>query len=122
MLDSEAQTRAQRIDSDLARAGWSSSRRNVVEEYLLQTDWTETDHAGRGFADYVLLGDDGKPLAVVEAKRSSRDEVAGKRQAAEYADAIFAEYGMEPFIFLSNGLHIQFWDRPSEMVTLSDTG
>ena len=58
-----------------------------------------------------MLGSDGKPLAVVEAKRTSRDELAGKRQAADYADAIKAKFGDDPFIFLTNGKEIQFWDR-----------
>lgn len=111
MSDSEAQTRAQRIDADLARAGWSAARRNLVEEFLLPAGETEGVHHGRGFADYVLLGSDGKPIAVVEAKRSSRDELAGKRQADEYADALRAKFGVEPFVFLTNGREIQFWDR-----------
>jgi len=38
------------------------------------------------FIDYVLLGTDGKPLAIVEAKRTSRDALTGQRQASDYAD------------------------------------
>lgn len=71
----------------------------------------ESDYHSEQFADYVLLGSDNKPLAVVEAKRTSRDELAGKRQAADYADAIKAKFGHDPFIFLTNGKEIQFWDR-----------
>lgn len=111
MSVSESQTRAQHIDADLARAGWSASRRNLVEEILLRTGEQEGEYGGRGYADYVLLSSDGKPIAVVEAKRTSRDELAGKRQAAEYADAIRAKFGVEPFVFLTNGREIQFWDR-----------
>lgn len=111
MTDTEAQTRASRIDADLARAGWSGARRNLVEEHLLRTGEPERENGGYGFADYVLLNAAGTPIAVVEAKRSSRDELAGKRQAAEYADAIRSKFGIEPFIYLSNGREIQFWDR-----------
>jgi len=107
----EAQTRAQVIDSQLAHAGWSQSRRTLVEEFLLKTAEPAGNYGNEQFADYVLLGSDGNPIAVVEAKRSSRDELAGKRQAADYADAIKAKFGNDPFIFLTNGKEIQFWDR-----------
>src|SRR3989344_2445112 len=107
----EAQTGAQVIDSQLAHAGWSQSRRTLVEEFLLKTAEPAGNYGNEQFADYVLLGSDGNPIAVVEAKRSSRDELAGKRQAADYADAIKAKFGNDPFIFLTNGKEIQFWDR-----------
>ncbi|WP_288439099.1 type I restriction endonuclease subunit R [uncultured Pseudomonas sp.] len=107
----EAQTRAQVIDSQLAHAGWSQSQRTLVEEFLLKTAEPAGNYGNEQFADYVLLGSDGNPIAVVEAKRSSRDELAGKRQAADYADAIKAKFGNDPFIFLTNGKEIQFWDR-----------
>ncbi|MEO5331702.1 MAG: DEAD/DEAH box helicase family protein [Magnetococcus sp. YQC-5] len=109
----ETTTRSQLIDRDLAHSGWSALRCTLLEEVLLQTGEPDDEHSGRGFSDYVLLGRDGKPLAVVEAKRTSRDAIAGKRQAAEYADAIRLKFGIEPFIFLANGLEIQFWDRDS---------
>ncbi len=63
------------------------------------------------FADYALLGSDLKPLAVVEAKRTSRDELAGKRRVVDDAEAIKAKTGIDPFVFLTNGKEIQFWDR-----------
>lgn len=107
----EAQTRTEIIDSQLAHAGWSRNRRTLVEEFLLKTAEPDSAYGNEQFADYVLLGSDGKPIAVVEAKRSSRDELAGKRQAADYADAIKAKFGSDPFIFLTNGKEIQFWDR-----------
>lgn len=63
------------------------------------------------FVDYVLLDSDGVPIALVEAKRTSRDALAGKRQAADYADQIKRRFGVDPFIFLTNGTEIWFWDR-----------
>lgn len=111
MSESEAQTRVLRIDVDLAKAGWIGSRRNVLEEQSLRVAEPRGEYAERGVADYLLLGTTGKPIAVVEAKRSCRDELTGKRQAAEYADAIYAEHGIKPFIYLTNGREIQFWDR-----------
>nr|WP_305891759.1 DEAD/DEAH box helicase family protein [Methylomonas sp. WSC-6] len=83
----------------------------LLEEVLLQVATPDQPYGKDQFADYVLLGSDGKPLAVVEAKRTSRDELAGKRQAADYAEAIKAKTGIDPFIFLTNGKEIQFWDR-----------
>jgi type I restriction enzyme R subunit len=107
----EASTRTELIDTQLARAGWSKGRRTLIEEVLLRTEEPDGEYGSEQFADYVLLGSDGKPLAVVEAKRSSRDELAGKRQAADYAESIKARFGDDPFIFLTNGKEIQFWDR-----------
>ncbi|EWS53036.1 MULTISPECIES: type I restriction endonuclease [unclassified Methylibium] len=107
----EATTRAQLVDAQLAHAGWNKSRRSLIEEFVLSAQENEAGYNAQQFADYVLLGSDGKPLAVVEAKRTSRDELAGKRQAADYADLIKAKFGQDPFIFLTNGKEIQFWDR-----------
>lgn len=107
----EAQTRIEIIDSQLAHAGWSRNRKTLVEEFLLRTAEPDSAYGNEQFADYILLGSDGKPIALVEAKRSSRDELAGKRQAADYADAIKAKFGNDPFIFLTNGKEIQLWDR-----------
>lgn len=107
----EARTRSEIIDSQLARAGWSKNRRTLIEEFHLKAAELEVAYGGEQFADYVLLGSDGKPIAVVEAKCSTRDEIAGKRQAADYADAIKAKFGSDPFVFLTNGKDIQFWDR-----------
>lgn len=108
---SEAATRIELIDSQLAHAGWSKNRLTLVEEFILKAAEPVGSYGNEQFADYVLLGSDGKPIAVVEAKRSSRDELAGKRQAADYADAIKAKFVNDPFIFLTNGKEIQFWDR-----------
>lgn len=107
----EASTRTELIDTQLARAGWSRNRRTLIEEFLLKAAEPDGAYGNEQFADYVLLGSDGKPIAVVEAKRSARDELAGKRQAADYADAIKTKFGDDPFIFLTNGKEIQFWDR-----------
>ena len=111
MTTSEAQTRADLIDKQLAYAGWLKSRLALIEEYALKLCEDNKTYCNEQFADYVLLGSDNKPIAVVEAKRSSRDELAGKRQAADYADIIKKKFGYDPFIFLTNGKEIQFWDR-----------
>lgn len=65
---------------------------------------------GSGFVDIVLWGDDGKPLALVEAKRSSRDPMDGQRQAELYANCLEQRYQQRPIIFLSNGYRHRLWD------------
>ena len=114
MGPTEAQTRQDLIDQQLRRWGWSTSSLDVLEEHLVRPHKAgEEDVEHRtGFADYVLLDPKGQPLAVVEAKRSSRDPVAGKRQAVQYADRIAAKTGTTPFIYLANGRELWFWDRP----------
>jgi len=112
----EAETREQSVDSRLAAAGWNEKKRNVLEEFFLGAGMRVSEEAessvlGREFVDYVLRGADGKALAVVEAKRSSRDALAGQRQAADYADRIKGSTGFDPFIFLTNGNEIWFWNR-----------
>ncbi|MDE2388858.1 MAG: hypothetical protein KGN35_07230, partial [Betaproteobacteria bacterium] len=69
----EARTRADFIDSQLAQAGWSRNRFTLLEEFLLKAAQPDSTYGNDQFADYVLLGSDGKPIALVEAKRSSRD-------------------------------------------------
>lgn len=107
----EQTTRAQYIDTQLAQAGWSRGRCAVLEEFLVSAVGQKGERSREQFVDYVLLDSNNKPIALVEAKRSSRDELAGKRQAADYADAIKATFGEDVFIFLTNGKEIQFWDR-----------
>jgi type I restriction enzyme R subunit len=80
-----------------------------VDSQLVQE--APTPYAGRQFSDYVLLGKDGKPLAVVEAKKSSVDANIGKEQAKQYCTNIQAQQGGElPFCFYTNGHDIFFWD------------
>ncbi|MBW4680611.1 MAG: DEAD/DEAH box helicase family protein [Microcoleus vaginatus WJT46-NPBG5] len=116
-MSSEAETRQNLIDGQLEKAGWSYQRRNLLDEFLLVTPSNKVKEgqgvyqAHREYIDYVLSGRDGKPLAIVEAKCTSRDPLAGKRQAADYADHIRAFHHFEPFIFLANGEKIYFWDR-----------
>lgn len=102
----EAAVRALRIDGQLAKAGWSPTAVDFEIEYEVASAG-EPDH---GFSDYMLPGPDGLPLSIVEAKRSSRDALAGKEQASRYADAIEASTGRRPLVFLANGDEIWFWD------------
>nr|WP_255350340.1 DEAD/DEAH box helicase family protein [Methanosarcina sp. 2.H.A.1B.4] len=68
---------------------------------------------GIGYVDYVLWGDDGKPLALVEAKRTTRDPRVGQQQAKLYADCLENQFGQRPVIFYSNGYETWIWDDSS---------
>jgi type I restriction enzyme R subunit len=118
MTKSEAQTRSEIIDRHLADAGWDvKDPTQVVEEFDILTGLPEgvaeprTPYEGHQFSDYVLLGKDRKPLAVIEAKKSSRDAAIGREQAKQYCHNIQKQLGGElPFCFYSNGHEIHFWD------------
>ena len=104
---SEAETRRLFIDLMLREAGWE----------VLDTDGDKQpgkacveievspmpNKENKGYADYVLFGDDARPLAVIEAKRTSKDPESGRHQAELYANALEAEYGVRPVIYFTNG-------------------
>ena len=102
----EAEARLLYIDHDLAEAGWKLNQGFTIE-VLVQGMPNQT---GEGYVDYVLWGDDGNPLAIVEAKRTSKDPQEGQRQAELYANCLEQKYGQRPIIFLSNGLSHRIWD------------
>lgn len=103
----EATTRTRLIDLLLAEAGWSDLKDGQDLEYRVEPMPNEQGH---GFADYVLWGDDGLPLAVVEAKRTRRDPATGQQQAKLYADALEQMHGRRPVIFYTNGYEHWIWD------------
>ena len=103
---SEFDTRRSYIDFYLEEAGWVHGQ-SCTHEHEVQGMPNAT---GTGFVDYVLWGNDGKPLALVEAKRSSRDSMEGQRQAELYANCLEQRYGQRPLIFLSNGYRHRLWD------------
>lgn len=107
---SEAETRRRFIDLMLREAGWDvletegdiQPGKACVEVEVAGMP----NNAGKGYADYVLFGSDGKPLAVVEAKRTSKDANVGKHQAELYADCLESRYGVRPVIYYTNGYEI----------------
>jgi type I restriction enzyme R subunit len=103
---SEFDTRRGYIDHYLEEAGWEHGQ-SCTHEHEVQGMPNAT---GTGYVDYVLWGDDGKPLALVEAKRSCRDPREGERQAELYANGLEQRYGQRPLIFLSNGYRHRLWD------------
>lgn len=102
----EAQTRDAFIDLLLNEAGWRLDQERD-REYPVEG---MPNNTGEGFVDYVLWGDDGKPLGLVEAKRTKRDAQVGQQQAKLYADCLEARFGRRPVIFYSNGFEHWMWD------------
>ena len=107
---SEFQTRKIYIDMDLKLMGWkfAGADADVQEEYPVEG---MAGVAGQmGYCDYVLFGKDGLPLAVVEAKRTSKDPNIGRKQAVLYADCLERKFGRRPMMFTTNGFETYFWD------------
>ncbi|MGB3926454.1 MAG: DEAD/DEAH box helicase family protein [Caldicoprobacterales bacterium] len=103
---SEESTRKKYIDVEIKLAGWNIGVdcREEVEVHGMPNP------SGIGYADYVLYGDNGKPLAVIEAKKASVDPTAGSQQAKLYADCLEREYNQRPIIFTTNGFEIFLTD------------
>jgi type I restriction enzyme R subunit len=107
----ELKTRQEIINNRLLKAGWDVNNPSQVTSELniwigLPDGISEPQHIHQGFqyADYVLLGDDGYPLAVVEAKKTSKDARVGQEQALQYAKNIKKNSGKDmPFVFYTNG-------------------
>ncbi len=103
---SEFKTRKVYIDTMLIDAGWVEGK-DWYNEYELPGMPNKSEV---GYADYVLFGDDGKPLAVIEAKRTCKDVAIGRQQAKLYADLLEEKFGRRPIIFLSNGFDTRIWN------------
>jgi type I restriction enzyme, R subunit len=103
-------TRKLYIDTLMREAGWDPYGTNVPEYPVKNCMPQASGSNGDGKVDYVLWGDDGKPVAVVEAKRTSRDPRVGMHQAKCYADCIEKEFGQRPVIFYTNGFQTWMWD------------
>lgn len=124
MIDlNEHQTRLQKIDVLLREQGWDVRNRSqvIIEVDTKQSDFRRQNYkqvhdtfrndAESKYVDYLLLDSIGAPIAIIEAKRTTKDPILGQKQAEEYADDIKAQTGKDVFIFLSNGYEIWFWDR-----------
>ena len=104
---SEYKTRKLYIDAMLEDAGWTEGR-NWLNEYELPGMPNKSEV---GYADYALLGDDGRVLAVIEAKRTCVDVARGRQQAKLYADLIEKKQGRRPVVFLTNGFDTRIVDN-----------
>ncbi|MBU2633925.1 MAG: DEAD/DEAH box helicase family protein, partial [Nanoarchaeota archaeon] len=123
---SEFKTRIEKIDVLLKENGWNVDNPSKVrieidtkqsnfkkKDYKTVSETLKNDEESK-YADYLLLDKNGNPLAIIEAKRTSKDPIIGKRQAREYAQDIELQTGKPIFIFLSNGYEMWFWNYPYE--------
>ncbi|KAA8818091.1 restriction endonuclease subunit R [Bifidobacterium rousetti] len=106
----EDETRTALIDLMLAEQGWDLRDARSREFKVENMPKTQKNPSGVGYVDYVLWGDDGLPLAVVEAKRTSISPSEGEQQAQAYADALEKLYHRRPVIFMTNGYKTRIWD------------
>lgn len=117
-MKTEAQTRKDIIDNKLLEAGWDvNNRTQVIPEFDISVSLPDgvseprTKYEGHQFSDYVLLGKDNKPIAVIEAKKTSTNAEVGREQAKQYCYNIQKQIGGKlPFCFYTNGLEIFYWD------------
>ena len=111
---SEAETRRMYIDLMLREAGWEildTDRLVQPSKACIEVELQGMPNTHDvGFADYVLFGSNGKPLAVIEAKRTSASAVKGKHQAELYADCLEKQYGVRPVIYYTNGFQTYIID------------
>ena len=104
---SEYQTRKIYIDAMLTDTGWTEGK-DWINEYELPGMPNKSEV---GYADYVLFSDDGRPLAVIEAKRTCKDVAVGRQQAKLYADLLEKKYHRRPVVFLTNGFETHIVDN-----------
>jgi type I restriction enzyme R subunit len=115
-LKNEKLTRKEIIDNRLKQAGWNvADRTQVIEEFFISVENNVVSEPATSynseFSDYVLLGKNGNPLAVVEAKKSSIDARIGEEQAKQYSYNIQRQYSCDlPFCMYTNSNDIYFWD------------
>lgn len=111
---SEAETRKMFIDLMLKEAGWDVLTTEGAVQPLKACIEVEVHGMPNthdvGYADYVLFGSNGLPLAVIEAKKSSVSPIKGKHQAELYADCLERQYGVRPVIYYTNGFETNIID------------
>ncbi len=104
---SEAKTRKLYIDILIREAGWDITEPNC-REYKISGMPNKSEE---GYADYVLWGKDGKPLAVIEAKKTMKSPEEGKHQVTLYAECLEKEWGQYPVKFYTNGFETYIWEK-----------
>ena len=105
----EAEVRKQ-LDQMLGKRNWNvDNPAEVGIEFEMERRWgnisgpTAELYPDKEFADYLLYGRDRKPLAIIEAKRTSKNPRSGQTQADGYADNIKDEYGIDPLLLAIGG-------------------
>ncbi|MDF1593523.1 MAG: DEAD/DEAH box helicase family protein [Desulfobacterales bacterium] len=108
----EAATRNRLIDYELTAVGWDVGAKGANTSEVSQEAEAlyQPTKTGTGYADYVLRDDNGKPLAVIETKKTAKSAELGQEQARLYADGLEKMHGQRPVIFYTNGFDIYIWD------------
>ncbi|GBD86241.1 type I restriction enzyme EcoKI subunit R [bacterium BMS3Abin03] len=105
---SEEETRYSIIDPQITKAEWNLTDHTQVGFEIPVQNYDKTKVTG--FTDYFLYRTNSEVLAVVEAKRTSRDARVGKQQVLEYVEEIEKQQSFRPYAFMANGDDIFFWD------------
>lgn len=111
MAQKEAKARL-KINMLLSDAGWrlldnedGPANVDVENKVDIENPGDDFENTRRGFVDYLLLGSNQKPIAVLEAKRESIPPLSAKEQARDYANSLHVRY-----VILSNGNTHYLWD------------
>ena len=112
MTANEGETRKNLIDPALEKAEWILSDRSQVG-LEIPVDGYDAE-PWNGVTDYCLYQPNGEVIAVVEAKRQSRDPRVAEQQVRHYVTEIAKHQSFQPFAFLSNGRETYFWDVDTE--------
>ena len=107
---SEQETRSTYIDLYLKESSWDNLSKGRDIEFEVKGMPKSTNPSGIGYVDYVLWGNDSKPLAVIEAKKTSIGIEKGRQQAVLYADCLEKMFGQRPIIYYTNGYETSMWD------------
>lgn len=127
-MSSEYKTRRDKIDVFLKSAGWDTgnntkvvvevdTKQSLFSQRIYKTfkdTFKDPNPYEKAYADYLLLDSSGSPIAVIEAKKTTRSPISGQKQAEGYATDIKIQTGKNVFIFLTNGFEIWFWNRYEE--------
>lgn len=103
------------FDDEQGKANIQLEAGTKVTKQQLDEHGEEFENITDGSLDYLLIGDDGYPLVVLEAKREKKNPLSAKKQAREYAQSVHA-----PYVILSNGSIHYLWDVKSgnpELIT-----
>ena len=110
----EAETRRLYIDAYLKEAGWDvleTENQCIAGKAGIEIEVDGMPNpSGKGYCDYVLFGKDGKPLAVIEAKKTGASIGAGRHQVGLYGECLKAKYGYTPVLYYTNGYEIRCMD------------
>ncbi|RRR63597.1 type I restriction endonuclease, partial [Streptomyces sp. RP5T] len=109
---SEEDTRKLFIDTFLVKAGWNLDDKNMFE---YEVEGIKSTTSGKGKIDYVLWGDNGIPLAIIEAKKAELNAKKGEFQALEYAEALEKKFNFFPIRFVTNGFEIFIYENKNSI-------